>query len=47
MLGELEADMKFMLSQKKITSPVKLILPTTEFSEEIVKKYPDLVKHLK
>lgn len=48
MLAELEADMKFMLSQKKITSPVKpTVLATTEFSEEIVKKYPDLVKDLK
>ena len=48
MLGELEADMKFMLSQKKITSSVKpTVLATTEFSEEIVKKYPDLVKDLK
>ncbi len=48
MLGELEADMKFMLSQKKITSPVPAnLLATTEFSDEIVKKYPELVKDLK
>jgi ABC-type nitrate/sulfonate/bicarbonate transport system substrate-binding protein len=48
MLGELEADMNFMLSQKKIASPVKPnLLATTEFSDEIVKKYPELVKDLK
>lgn len=48
MLGELENDMKFMFSQKKITSLVKpTLIATTEFSDEIVKKYPELVKDLK
>lgn len=47
-IGELEADMKFMFSDKKITSLVKpTVIATTEFSDEIVKKYPELVKDLK
>ena len=47
-IGELEADMKFMFSDKKITSMVKpTVIATTEFSDEIVKKYPELVKDLK
>lgn len=47
-IGELESDMKFMFSDKKITSLVKpTVIATTEFSDEIVKKYPELVKDLK
>lgn len=47
-VGELESDMKFMLSQKKISSLVKPAqLATAEFSDEIVRKYPELVKDLK
>ncbi len=47
-LGELEADMKFMLADKKISSAVKPnVIATMEFSDEVVKKYPELVKDLK
>ncbi len=47
-LRELEADMKFMLADKKISSAVKPnVIATMEFSDEVVKKYPELVKDLK
>jgi ABC-type nitrate/sulfonate/bicarbonate transport system substrate-binding protein len=47
-IGELEADMKFMLADKKISSLVKPnVIATMEFSDEVVKKYPELVKDLK
>jgi ABC-type nitrate/sulfonate/bicarbonate transport system substrate-binding protein len=47
-LQELEADMKFVLSQKKIDHAVDpTLLATREFSDEIVKKFPEFVKDLK
>ena len=47
-LRELEADMKFMHADKKISSLVKpSVIATMEFSDEVVKKFPELVQDLK
>lgn len=46
-VGEFEADMRFMLSQKKIASPVPAkALITSTFSDEVEKRHPDLVADL-
>jgi hypothetical protein len=45
MQAELQADMKFMLAQKKISRPVEpAALATSTFSDEIEKKFPELVR---
>jgi ABC-type nitrate/sulfonate/bicarbonate transport system substrate-binding protein len=46
-VGEFEADMRFMLSQKKIASPVPAkALITSTFSDEVEKRHPELVADL-
>lgn len=46
-VGEFEADMRFMLSQKKIASPVPAkALITSTFSDEVEKRNPELVADL-
>ncbi len=46
-VGEFEADMRFMLSQKKIASPVPTkALITSTFSDEVEKRHPELVADL-
>lgn len=48
MQAELQADMRFMLSQKKIARPVEpALLATTTFSSEIESKFPELVRDLR
>lgn len=45
--GEFEADMRFMLSQKRIASPVPAkALITSTFSDEVEKRHPELVADL-
>jgi hypothetical protein len=48
MLGEFEADMRFMLAQKKIAKPVEArLIATPTFTDEIERQFPELVKDLK
>jgi NitT/TauT family transport system substrate-binding protein len=48
MLAEFEADMRFMLAQKKIAKPVEArLIATPAFSDEIERQFPELVKDLK
>ncbi len=48
MQGELQADMKFMLAQKKIAHAVApAAIATSAFSDEVEKKFPELVRDLK
>lgn len=48
MHAELQTDMRFMLAQKKISRPVEeSAIATSVFSDEIEKKFPELVADLK
>ena len=48
MLGEFEADMRFMMAQKKIAKPVEArLIATPTFTDEIERQFPELVKDLK
>jgi ABC-type nitrate/sulfonate/bicarbonate transport system substrate-binding protein len=48
MHAELQNDMKFMLSQKKISRPVDgAAIATSAFTDEIEKQFPELVRDLK
>jgi NitT/TauT family transport system substrate-binding protein len=47
MQAELQADMNFMVAQKKIARAVEpAVLATSAFSDDIEKKYPELVRDL-
>jgi NitT/TauT family transport system substrate-binding protein len=48
MLGEFEADMRFMMAQKKIAKPVEArLIATPTFTDEVERQFPELVKDLK
>jgi ABC-type nitrate/sulfonate/bicarbonate transport system substrate-binding protein len=48
MLREFEADMRFMLGQKKIAKAVEArLIATSVFTDEVEKRYPDLLKDLR
>jgi ABC-type nitrate/sulfonate/bicarbonate transport system substrate-binding protein len=48
MLGEFEADMRFMLAQKKLAKAVdSRLIATPTFTDDIERQFPELVKDLK